>query len=762
MNEALARVREMEGEGGPLGRIGEAVRLTVEAVGLPDSEEARRKTLYDRALTELAEAAVERPAWARIPRLRGDLYDLQGQSELAVQSYLQAIDLGEQDARPISRAVFLLFKQGRYGEADRVVRKLQERNTPFSSELTRVASEVSLRLENFDRARSLAESSADQSDRVEDHLWLAQVHRIGGDDAAAEKAYRAAAAIDPTEPAAWVSLVQMLARQGDMETAAGVIEEVRGALAADVVDDAVAQCYQAIGDEQRAEQSYRRAAEADPNNPLLIRRVADFYLQTDNFSEAEPYLLRLAGEAPGISLDASEVEHRWARRRLGLRYGLQGDPGMSERGESLIRTNLKEDENSLEDQRVLAMIYGGRREPESLNKARSLLEGVIRQQPQFSLDDHFLLAEFFSRQDDWTRYSRTMRSVMSNGGADESRYVASYAAAILQRGELPEARLWLSRLEALAPDEQATDTIKAELLFKSQQYGQLVSLLQSKAEEPPRRPWSAGMAEIFATQLVAEQASEDAQTLMELAEEVYARIATADPEQKDELTAFYARQGPFERAYQRLRDPEIDSDTLAGISQLALQNGQLTDDQLQQLLELNRDALRRDPTSEAVGLCVADFEAWLGRWEPAMQAYRAVLTSHPDSIAALNNLAMILAMSGQRLDVAGRAVDQAVEKFGLTNFLHDTRGLVRLAAGRPGLAEQDFRAAIAADALPDHYFHLAQALHAQQKVEAARGAMELAQEAGISEPQLHPLERGAYRQLSDRLSVRPAAEIGNP
>lgn len=762
MNEALARVREIEGDDGPLGRIGEAVRLTVAAEALPDTDEARRETLYDRALTELAEAAVQRPAWSRIPRLRGDIYDLQGQSELAVQSYLQAIELGEQDTRPISRAVFLLFEQGRYAEADRVVRKLQERKTTFSSELTRVASEVSLRLDDFERARSLAESSAEQSDRVEDHLWLAQVHRIGGDFAAAEKAYRAAASIDPTEPAAWVSLVQMLARQDDLETAAEVIEEARGALASDVVDDAIAQCYQAIGDQRRAEQSYRRAAEADPGNPLLIQRVADFYLQSDNFSEAEPYLLRLAGEAPGVKLDASEVERRWARRSLGLRYGLQGDPGMFERGESLIRTNLKEDENSLEDQRVLAMIYGGRREPESLKQAVTLLEGVIRQQPQFSLGDHFLLAEFFSRQDDWTRYSRTMRRVMSNGGAEEPRYVASYAAALLQRGELPEARLWLNRLKVLAPDDQTTDTIEAELLFKSQQYGQLLSLLRTKAEEPTRRPWSAGMAEMLASQLVAQQASEDAQPLMEFAEEVYVRIAAADPEQKDELTAFYTRQGPFKRAYQRLRDPEIDPDTLAGICQLALQNDQFADDQLQQLLELNRDALRRHPANEAVGLCVADFEAWLGRWEPAIEAYRAVLTAHPDSIAALNNLGMILAMSGQRLDLASRAVDRAVEKFGVTDFLHDTRGLVRLAAGRPGLAEQDFRAAIAMDAMPDRYFHLAQALQAQQKLDAARAAMELAQEAGISERQLHPLERGAYRQLADRLSIRLASETRSP
>ena len=148
---------------------------------------------------------------------------------------------------------------------------------------------------------------------------------------------------------------------------------------------------------------------------------------------------------------------------------------------------------------------------------------------------------------------------------------------------------------------------------------------------------------------------------------------------------------------------------------------------------------------------MADLHGWLGNWKQASEAYQAVLAARPDSVSALNNMAMILAMSGQQLDQASRAVNQAIANLGATDFLYDTRGMVRLATGRPKLAEQDFRAAIETEARPDRYLHLAQSLYAQENIDEARTALKQAEEAGLSEQTLHPLERTVYRRLSDQL-----------
>src|SRR5690606_1322395 len=119
----------------------------------------------------------------------------------------------------------LLFAQGRFVEADEVVRKLQEQRTPFTSELTRVASQVSLQLENFDRALSLAEEWAEKSNSQDDHIWLAQMYGITGQTELAEQEFRKAIAMAPEKPAAWVALVQMYGRAGDKEAGARTIAE---------------------------------------------------------------------------------------------------------------------------------------------------------------------------------------------------------------------------------------------------------------------------------------------------------------------------------------------------------------------------------------------------------------------------------------------------------------------------------------------------------------------------------------------------------
>ncbi len=112
---------------GRFGRVGEAIRLYVQSSILPSEQAKEREELSAKAIAQLAEAAVARPSWSRIPRLKGEIYDRQGQRDVAVQSYLEAINLGEQNPQLVSRAIFLLFEQGRFVEADEVVRRLQNR-----------------------------------------------------------------------------------------------------------------------------------------------------------------------------------------------------------------------------------------------------------------------------------------------------------------------------------------------------------------------------------------------------------------------------------------------------------------------------------------------------------------------------------------------------------------------------------------------------------------------------------------------------------
>ncbi len=222
MTSALERVKEIEGTG-PLWRVGSAVQMSVMASKETDANKATE--LYSNATKQLAEAAVQRPAWSLIPKLRGEIYDRQNEKTLAVEGYLSAINLGERNPQLIARAIYLLYEQSRFVEADEVVRKLQEQQTPFSLELTQVASQVSLQLENFDRALTLAQEWARQSNKQADHVWLAQVYSIANQVEEAEKEFRVAIGMEPTNASPWVSMIQMYARLGNTDKAMSAIQE---------------------------------------------------------------------------------------------------------------------------------------------------------------------------------------------------------------------------------------------------------------------------------------------------------------------------------------------------------------------------------------------------------------------------------------------------------------------------------------------------------------------------------------------------------
>jgi len=70
---------------------------------------------------------------------------------------------------------------------------------------------------------------------------------------------------------------------------------------------------------------------------------------------------------------------------------------------------------------------------------------------KIGLVDNFLLAKLYSNVKDWTKYSRTMRSLLGNGGANNSEYVRHYAEALVEHGEIPEAQLWFKVLKELEP-----------------------------------------------------------------------------------------------------------------------------------------------------------------------------------------------------------------------------------------------------------------------------------------------------------------------
>ena len=119
VNDVLADVARLEGAGGAWQHYGRAAYLVTRAYrgdrsGLPE------------ARTLLADVARLRPEWSRVALLQGRLGQLEGDAAAALDGYQRAFDLGERRldvALPLTR---MLTALGRWDDADRVFRTLQE------------------------------------------------------------------------------------------------------------------------------------------------------------------------------------------------------------------------------------------------------------------------------------------------------------------------------------------------------------------------------------------------------------------------------------------------------------------------------------------------------------------------------------------------------------------------------------------------------------------------------------------------------------
>mgnify|MGYP000844548298 CR=1 FL=1 len=183
--------------------------------------------------------------------------------------------------------------------------------------------------------------------------------------------------------------------------------------------------------------------------------------------------------------------------------------------------------------------------------------------------------------------------------------------------------------------------------------------------------------------------------------------------------------------------------------------------------------LRQAGAGEAghdAGLDVAGGEilAGLGRWEPAMAAFRTAWETEPATPGAGYGLATCLRMLG-RLEEADAAYRSALEYAPDDPLLAEAAGSLAYELGRNREAETLLRKAIGlAPTEPDAYANLAVLLESEQRLDEARQIVE----QGLRRRQDHPMlqliaakldiRSGALAAAEQRLRAGPRPEIPPP
>jgi tetratricopeptide (TPR) repeat protein len=767
LDQAVKEIYSIEGPG-PFWHYGSALKLVI---GIKADKE-REAGCLEEAQKHLIEARTLRPAWSRVPLLSAIISEAQNDVDRAIEDYLKAVDLGDRSPWGIRRVVQLLSDQRRYLAADRVFRQLEDRQSPFSTDLKRLAAEVSLQLDEFDRALELARQAARDSDRYQDHMWLGLVlgllgqreriekHAAPSDElwAQAEKELRQAVQEAKNAPDAWVALIQFFGRTHQKTKAEKAIREAESAITGKGALLAIGQCYEAVNSAEQAEKKYLTALTAAPNDPAVVRCLAEFYVKQGKSPQAETQLRRITAGR----LKTSQADLLWGRRALAVILGGQGTYGALQQGIDLVEQNLATSGAAVQDRRVKAILLSGHPLRRQRQKAIEILESIAGDNRTFTAEDCFVLAKLYLAQgpDQWahaTRHFRTLLSTVRN----EPRFISAYVSALLDRKETAEAELWLRQLDQCAADQFATRALRAQALCQRGQYDRAFDLLMEFLDQAgsqtndrqQRLELLAAALEQAGRQLPESAPKTASEKLFAAAEELYREVAAKSPDHQLALAGYLARRQRVDEAL-LIAEKAGESGTpsvIAGTMTTLLSSANANPAQRMRCERILLAAADKHGRPADLLFVLADFYSMEKRPAEAEAAYREVLKKAPDRVVAMNNLACLLALRGKELDEAQRLLDKAISVSGPRAGLLDSQALVLLARGKPAEALQDIELILDESPSPLAYFRQAQALQSMARKPAAQAALKEAQSRGLTVSAIHPLERPAYERLCKAL-----------
>ncbi len=494
VQQALREVERVAGQDA-YWHYAQALRLSWIAEGEKKSKAVAEEALND-ALKHLSEAHDSYPSWSSVLTLTARINDLQHKTDWALKNFLEAVELGEHDPQAIRRTLQLLFDKQRYADADRLLRELERQQLPFA-DVTQVSAEVAVHQGEFRRALDIARKAAAAGPKdYQEHLWLGQILGVVGHQAKAagqtkpaeellaeaEQALRRAVEIEPKVVGTWIALVQFFVADEAKDKAEKVIDEVSQKIPAKQAPLAIAQCYEAMQNFDAAQKKYEVALAAAPQDPLIVRTVADFYCRTHKSALAEVQLNRIIdGKVP-----VPDADMFWARRELAVIVANRGGYHNFQKARELIDKNLAAAESSVLDQRVRAVINVSDPVHARHKEGIRMLETLVQDQTA-TAEDRYQLAQMYLAAGNWIQASIQFRDLVGSYSS-EPRYLTAYVFVLLEHGEIINAELYLNRLEKISPDGIGTVVLQARMMMAKNEPNKAFELLKGFVDRPNADP----------------------------------------------------------------------------------------------------------------------------------------------------------------------------------------------------------------------------------------------------------------------------------
>jgi tetratricopeptide (TPR) repeat protein len=732
-------LQKLEGDNGLFWRYFRAKRLLAEAAGGNDPKLVEAAKL-------LAAVQTQRPTWSKAYLLQGNLFEARGRFDEAIESYREAIRLGERLPQAFQRLIGLLLQTNQADEADQYLAMLHDR-TAASESYSSLESVVAARRGQLDRALEAARRNAEsRPDDFMAQLWLGQLLAAADKTAEAETALKKAVESAPNDARALGGLFAFYVRAKRQADASELLRRIAENEKIDPLQRAsfLAQGYELLDDAKQAETYYREAARLDADGTAAKVRLAGFLLRSGaspDDAEAE----RLLREALRASPDSAP-----ARRFLAGLLVERGGEKQWQEACRLMEEPGKDGLISSADRRLQAIIFSRRGGKENLDHARRILEELLADPKRAADVDRRLLARLYEADGNIDAARRQLLKLAEQNNASLADQ-AAYVQLLLRYDLLDEADARLKTMEARRPDDLGTAALRAQWLKGRGQADKIEPLLEPLAEKlvqglPPDSPEYANallsMGNLYS---MLEQ--------HQSAERWYRRLHALQPESYPLLAGALARAGRMKEAVELCADAaKSNPSALPAITvAVSLMAGKPSADDFKLAEPLLEKAAADHKDDPGLLSALAGVRVVQKRIDEAAGLYRRALELKPDDLATLNNLATLLSEQSEQREEAIRLIERAIEIAGPQPQFLDTKGTILMSENKPDdaipLLEQ---AAASPLADPRYHFHLAAAYDRAGRTDQARTAFNTALKNHLLRQILTPSDQSLLAELQKK------------
>jgi tetratricopeptide (TPR) repeat protein len=693
------------------------------------------------ARDHLEAVAKKQKKWSRVPVSLATIAEMEGKSELAIEHLRKAFELGNRQLPVIKALVVKLGEKHQYDEVNKILSKLADVEPIIDTDLQMRFAESSFFKQNSDRDRTLEltqKAVARDSKDYKEHLWQAQMLATLGKEKDAEASLRTAIKLAPEVPLPWMALIQLQARTGDTKKPMETLEKMKQEIPPSKLPFTLAQCYQIIGEKDKAEKAFLKAL-SDQSDDLVTRRIVlesmvRFQINTGKPTEAEKYLRQLLKP----KLQASEDLRIWSRRNLALALAAQGDPEKLTEAMNLVDENLKANPDGVDDQVVKGLLLATKVERRRdaigmLEKAFNALEKAFNAR-QPTANQMYVLANLYDAEGNWPKARSQMKDLLVKHAKHEKylNYLAVYIDKLMTHSEIaPVEDVWLPQLhESLKNDLGGKESDHSDPLAK--RLTRDIVLLTNLVKRHPR---------------LADRILPETELLKSFA---------AKTGKKENLLALAEFLGTCHRLEESLDlceqvIKELPAQQVVIVAVGAVANAKASPKQIQRVEAWVESARKEKPGFLSWDVFSAVLQERQARYPEAEALYRNVLKRDPKNLVAVNNLAFLLGLQGKG-EEANTLINKAIDMVGRpAGELLDSRAIILRAQKKLPEAEKDLLEALRQERTAYRLFHLYEVQQAAGKTKESRPVVLEAFQRGLHIGMMHPLERESYKKAFQQL-----------